>query len=195
MGDSADPRDEVQHLRGELERCREALATARLQLDVLGAVDPTSGVPNRRGVVDAIESSANRLDRTGEGFSILHVAVPGLIDLSADDRQEGARHVAALLSAALRGVDRLGRFDDGVFVAVLADAGAAGVAVVARRLSGVLGALPLRTTVGETSLEAAFAAVVVGVRPAPPVDELVGALVDIATRAEPGPEPAITVAP
>jgi hypothetical protein len=59
----------------------------------------------------------------------------------------------------------------------------------------VLGALPLRTTVGELSLEVSFAAVVAGVRPAPAVDELVGELVAAARRAEPGPEPVITVAP
>ncbi|MDX1691848.1 MAG: hypothetical protein R3290_12595 [Acidimicrobiia bacterium] len=190
-GDAA----EVERLRRDLEACRAELKAARLELDVFGGVDTAAGVPNRRGVVDAVEAACKRLDRTGEGFSVLHVGVGGLADRDADDRREGARHVGALLTAALRGVDRLGRFDDTSFVAVLADAGAAGAAIVARRLSGVLGALPLRTSGGDLALEASFGAVVVGARPAPAVDELVGTLVDVAGRAEPGGEPVVTVAP
>jgi GGDEF domain-containing protein len=164
-------------------------------LEVLGAVDGASGLPNRRGVIDAIEDAGNRLDRTGEGYAVLHVSVPVLATLGSDDRLEGVRHVGALLTAALRGVDRIGRFDDTSFVAILAEADAAGVAVVARRLSAALGALPLRTGGGELPVELGFAAVVAGARPAPAVDELVGVLVDAALRAEPGPEPVIAMAP
>lgn len=186
---------EVARLREELDRCREALAETRLELEVLGATDGASGLPNRRGVIDAIEDVGNRLDRTGEGYAVLHVAVPVLATLGSDDRVEGVRHVAALLTAALRGVDRIGRFDDASFVAILSEADAAGVAVVARRLSVALGSLPLRTTGGEMPVELTFAAIVAAARPAPAVDELIGALVDAASRAEPGPEPVIAMAP
>ena len=87
---------EVARLREELDRCREALAEARLELEVLGATDGASGLPNRRGVIDAIEDAGNRLDRTGEGYAVLHVAVPVLATLGSEDRLEGVRHVAAL---------------------------------------------------------------------------------------------------
>lgn len=192
---ASDEATEVQRLRKELAACREALVAARVELEVLGAVDGASGLPNRRGVIDAIESAGERLDRTGEGYSVLHVSVPALGALQPADHLEGVRHVAALLTAALRGVDRIGRFDDSSFVAILAESGAAGAAVVARRLSSVLGSLPLRTSAGEVPVELTFAAVVAGARPAPPVDELVGVLVDAALRAAPGPDPVIVVAP
>jgi PleD family two-component response regulator len=192
---AGDEATEIQRLRDELAACREELIAARVELDVLGAVDRASGLPNRRGVIDAIEAAGERLDRTGEGYSVLHVSVPVLRTLDPADHLEGVRHVAALLTAALRGVDSIGRFDDASFVAVLADAGSTGVSVVAHRLSSVLGALPLRTGGGEVPLPLTCAAVVAIARPAPRVDELVGVLVDAALRARPGPEPVIAMAP
>ncbi len=185
---------ELVRLRAELEIARAELREAELQLAVLGGVDGATGLPNRRGVIDAIEASANRLDRTGEGFAVLHLSVPALAELGPD-LGEGVRHVASLLRATLRGVDRVGRFTDTAFAAVLAQADAAGVHVVAERVGTVLASLPLRTSAGEVVLTSGFAAVVVAARPAPPVDEIVEALVEAAGRVVPGGDPIIAVGP
>lgn len=93
-----------------ISELEEEVRALQLSLDVSGSIDPRTGLANRNGMVDAIEERRRWLEREGEPFTVMLVLLPAAVD---------GPHVAALLQAALRDVDRVASWDEWVLGAVL----------------------------------------------------------------------------
>jgi hypothetical protein len=81
--------------------------------------------PSREQGIWMLERLVAGAVRYGHDLAVVHMSVPA----EADDPT-----LAARLGAALRGADALVRWEPGVYVALLPDTGADGVAVAAGRL-------------------------------------------------------------
>lgn len=111
--------DELERLLAERD---EEIRQLRLALDILSPIDPSSGMLNRIGVIDAIQDALNWLMRRNDRFAILMVQIPALADLyanQADDHRRLHQHLEATLAVALRRVDKVGHVDYMSFAAIL----------------------------------------------------------------------------
>lgn len=155
MGDnphSERGRDELerrlQQLQEQLEDYRRRYGELRLALETLTTIDPTSGVRNRLGILQSMEGALQWNSREGQPFGVVVLHLPALNELRKLEDQsvfeESIAHVAAVISAGLRDVDRVGRWNDDVFVVVLAKLDANGVRPVAARLASMLSAVPIQ---------------------------------------------------
>jgi diguanylate cyclase (GGDEF)-like protein len=109
--------------------------------------DALTGTLNRRGTEEALESQLQRSRRSGEPFVVM------MLDLdhfkAINDRLGHAvgdlalKHACSVFRAALREVDRLGRFGGEEFLALLPGVAINEAQVVAERLRGHLVAAPL----------------------------------------------------
>ncbi len=139
--------ERINGLQTELEACRSEIGTLKLQLDILATTDAITGLPNAHGMMELIEDAGHRMYRTGEPFAVMMIRVPELEGLHHDgDRdcyREAVRHAAALIVAALRQVDKVGRLDTATFVATLPALTAAGADGVLDRLTKLLHAVPM----------------------------------------------------
>lgn len=126
----------------ELAGYRRLLGELRLQLDVLSTIDPITGLLNRNGILDAVDAAAARQGRTSEPFGMLLVALPHLGRIRAVYGDivyaDHLRDVGALLSAALRDMDTVGRIDECSFLAVLPWVGEDALPELRLRLERVL---------------------------------------------------------
>ena len=115
--------DQIAALNAELAECRRELGELRLQLDVLSTIDPLTGLLNRNGVLDALDSAADRQRRTSEPFAVLLISVPELDRIRTTYGSlvyaDYVRDTGALMGAALRDMDRLGRIDTSTFLVVM----------------------------------------------------------------------------
>jgi GGDEF domain-containing protein len=183
--------ERIAQLEAELAAHRRELGEMRLQLDVLSTVDSLTGLLNRNGILDAVESAAQRQVRTGEPFGLLLITVPELRRIRAAEHEliylDVVRDVAALVSASLRDMDRVGRVDDMTFLSVLPWVGEDGLPSVRSRLSRVLQARDRR-------LEALFTSVVAGPHGRVDADDLLAVLIGVAMTPPAGPEPASAAA-
>lgn len=145
---------QIAGLQAELEKCRAEIGNLKLQLDILSTTDSISGLPNVHGMIDIAEDASARMSRTGEPFGLMMIRVPELEQINAgperDLYRDAVRHSAALVVAALRQVDRVGRLDTSTFLAVLPALTAEGAGTVVGRLSTLLGSVPLAFESGET---------------------------------------------
>lgn len=141
--------------------------------------------------MDAIETALQRLDRFGEPFAVICVALPVLREVLAahpGETEDVLRHVAALLRAALRRLDRVGRLDDTTFVAVTSAVGTATYEVPLDRLRSILQALPVTAEGVRYEPDPRFAVVLVerpGAPSAPGILSLVRRALSEATTDEP----------
>lgn len=111
----------------------------RLALDVLSPIDPASGTLNRNGLLDAIQEALNWLARRKDRFGILLIEVKGLPDSPTDDDHRWLDgHLEAVMSATLRGVDKIGHLDRLTYVAVLREFKVEGVTALLDRLTAIL---------------------------------------------------------
>jgi GGDEF domain-containing protein len=132
-------------LEEAVTRQRAEIGDLRLQVDVLGTLDPLSGLPNLSGVVDLVDAAGRRLDRDGEPFGVMALDVPGL--------EAGAvRRAGVVLTAALRRVDRPGWAGDGGFVVVLPGLKEPGAGTVVARVVVVLDSVLERPTPARIAL-------------------------------------------
>lgn len=122
-------RSELNHARRRISELESEVRVLRLSLDVSGTIDLRTGMANRNGMIDAIHERRRWLQRTGEPFSVMLTAFPA----SAD----GA-HVAGLLQAGVRAIDRMASWDEWVFGAVLPGLTEDGFEAVASRLRRTL---------------------------------------------------------
>lgn len=137
-------------LHEQIEGYRRRSSDLGLTLETLTTVDPVTGVRNRFGITQSIEGALQWNAREGTPFGVAAVSVPRLTEIvrreSDDLAEEAMAHVAAVLSAGLRAVDRVGRWSDALFFVVLAKLGAEeGAVTVSRRLGSMLSAVPFRT--------------------------------------------------
>ncbi|MGH2721356.1 MAG: GGDEF domain-containing protein [Actinomycetota bacterium] len=141
-------------LRQALRRKTEEAGLLRLQLDALSTTEITTGLLNRSGLVDAIETALQRLARLGEPFAVVGVRIPALgrvVGASPAVIREAVRHIGGMIAAGLRDLDRTGRLDDTTFVAVAALTTPNAYAAVLDRLRTVLTAGPL--TIGAQTVD------------------------------------------
>lgn len=135
-------------LQDQIEVYRRRSGELRLALETLTTIDPVTGVRNRSGIVQSIEGALQWNAREGTPFGVMAVSVPELADIVSreptDLVEEAMAHVAAVLSAGLRAVDRVGRWSDALFLIVLAKLEEGGASTVSTRLSSMLSAVPFQ---------------------------------------------------
>lgn len=187
MGDypsSAGDREELErrlrHLQEQLEDYRRRFGELRLALETLTTIDPTSGVRNRLGILQSMEGALQWNSREGQPFGVVVVRLPALADLRGREGHvlvdESIAHVAAVISAGLRDVDRVGRWNDDVFVVVLAKLDANGVRPVAARLASMLSAVPIQGEKGVYELTPKLTALLVQPKAGIDIDDLARAI-------------------
>lgn len=180
---------EVERLRAEVRRLGEEIGFLRLQLDTLTTVDPATGVLNRNGFVDAIELALRRLDRLAEPFALTGVHLPGLPELAAADPDRGPeslRHVAALLSACVRSLDRVARLDERTFAVIAPTVSRRDHLVQLNRIRSVLtAATVIPEELGGRELDVRLAVVVVEGVGEHRAEDVLGALLQALERARP----------
>lgn len=185
-------------LRDQLDEAMAEIRTLRLRLDVLATLDMETGLPNLNGIIDSVESAADRHERTREPFALIHVVIPGIDDAAARFGEEAVgdsvRHVAALLSAAVRGMDRVGRFDVTSFLVVAPQLDAAGVEGVVGRLSTVLMSMPINVGTETLNGEPLFSVVLSPDEAGGGADRMLASLNDARALALPG-SPGVVTAP
>ncbi|MCP4309109.1 MAG: GGDEF domain-containing protein [bacterium] len=138
------------------ERLAEAEAdngVLRLQLDMLTATDIVTGLPNSNGIAAQLQKAAARYSRSGEPFGLMHVGFPAFdrINEVRGHRalEEAMRHSGALVGAAVRQLDTVGRIDDDGLVCVMPMMSDDGVSPVVRRIEKVLDSTPIEFDDGE----------------------------------------------
>lgn len=138
----------------ELAEQVERLQRERQHLEELTTIDPLTGVPNRRGVRQALERELSAAHRRGESLAVLCLDVDHFKRLNdahghpAGD--EVLKAVAAALSGSVREHDVFGRIGGEEFLAVLAAVPAQRARVLAERMRAKVEALSvegLRCTV------------------------------------------------
>jgi GGDEF domain-containing protein len=119
----------------------EEIRRLRLALDVLSPIDPSSGTLNRNGLIDAIQEALNWLARRQDQFGILLIEVEGIPEAPPDEHEDPhwlAKHLEAVMSATLRGVDKIGHLDHMTYLAVLREFKVEGVKALLGRLTSIL---------------------------------------------------------
>lgn len=133
------------------ERLAEAEAdngVMRLQLDMLTATDIVTGLPNSNGIAAQLQKAAARYSRSGEAFGLMHVGFPAFERISEERGrralEEAMRHAGALVGAAVRQLDTVGRIDESGLVCVMPMMSDDGVTPVVNRVERVLDSTPLQ---------------------------------------------------
>ena len=127
--------------RGESERLNRMLAE-------MAAVDPLTGLLNRRAAQEALEDELQRSRRLGEPFSVLMIdadhfkSINDLHGHAVGDR--ALQHLGTLLSAQMRDIDRVGRWGGEEFIVLLPGTPLAQAQEVAERLRERTQSLPPR---------------------------------------------------
>jgi len=125
----------------------------RLQLDMLTATDIVTGLPNSNGIAAQLQKAAARYSRSGEAFGLMHVGFPAF-ERIAEERgrrslEETMRHAGALVGAAVRQLDTVGRIDEHGLVCVMPMMSDDGVSPVVKRIEKVLDSTPVEFEDGE----------------------------------------------
>jgi GGDEF domain-containing protein len=174
--------DRVTELELELLSARSQIGRLELQLHVLASTDALTGLANRNGVLDSVQTAVARRRRMGEPFAVVGFRFPqlvGLLEASLpDEYEEAIQHLAALLAAGLRNVDRIGRLDEETFVVVLTNIESSKIPIVVDRTIASVRALPLSVGAAEVVLDPAVAAAVPG-EETPEAEAYVERLVDV----------------
>ncbi len=123
-------------LRKQLGQLRDEIADLRLSLDVLSTIDLASGLLNRNGLLESIQSALNWLRRRNEPFGLMGIRVPELARQSDD---ELVRHLGAVLSSTLRAVDSAAVLEEVNLVGVLRELTLEGIPQVVARVREALG--------------------------------------------------------
>lgn len=146
-------------------------------------VDPVTGLRNRLGILQSTEGALQWNAREGTPFGLMAVAVPALAEIGrtapAGVVREALVHVAAVLSAGLRAVDRIGRWSDDLFLVVLAKLGddeSAGR--VSGRLAAMLAVVPFVAGESRYPLASRTACGLVASGAVPAAEEVVSRVVD-----------------
>ncbi len=172
-----------------MQRLTEEIGFLRLQLDTLTTIDPETGLLNRNGLVDAIEMALQRLDRLAEPFALTGVHLPGLPELTAagpERRSELLRHVAALLVACVRSLDRVARLDERTFAVLAPTVSRRDHVVQLNRIRSVLtAAAVVPEELGGRELDVRLAVVVTETVGAHRAEDVLDALLGALQRATP----------
>lgn len=180
QADRDDLEQQLARLQTEIEEYRRRSGELRLALETLTTLDYITGARNRAGIIQSIEGAIQWSSRESTPFGVMGVKIDGLAEIVGTEPPETAEeamaHTAAVISAGLRAVDRVGRVDDALFLIVLAKLEEPGVPVVSRRIASILSAVPFQTEHDVYSLEPRIACVLVEGGAAPPAEEIVRGL-------------------
>ncbi len=124
---------------------RAELGLLRLQLEMLSATDVITGLPNLTGIMQTLEKQLARHRRTAEPFGIMLIEADGIETTEGAGQEalhDALRHCGAMISAALRQSDTVGRIDERTFAAVLPDLSRDGAGVVMGRIDANLRTMP-----------------------------------------------------
>lgn len=126
------------------------LVVARLVADLRRASrhDALTGLLNRGAMDELLGAEARRAARLGEPFSLLMIDVDHFKSIN-DDQGHAAgdralQHLATLLTAQMRDIDRVGRWGGEEFVVMMPGTRLADAAALAERLRARAEAMPLR---------------------------------------------------
>lgn len=172
LTDGPEADDEVMALRArlaeveaELQRTTDDLGRLQLQVELFSSTDPVTGLVNRGGTIEAIETAMERGTRMDESFGVVAVRIPELDvrrdELDDDELVEGLQHLAALIAGGLRRLDRVGRMVDDTFVTVLSNVGEVHIGVVLERIVQALTGAPVQLGETTTAIRPRLAATVV----------------------------------
>lgn len=134
-------RQRMMDVEQELAAARLDVGRLQLQLDLFTSTDPTTGLVNRAGTFDAIDTATERLDRMGEPFAVMLIEISELDELrrmDEEDTGEIVRHIGALIGGGLRRLDQVGRLNHGCFVTVLSNVDADHIQIVLTRVRSAL---------------------------------------------------------
>ena len=136
-----------------LMRGRDRLRVLNAALDSSARTDQLTSLPNRRHLDEVLSAAVSAADRHGLPVSVL------VIDLDHFKRVNDTyghttgdhvlRHVAALLEAAVRTEDMVGRWGGEEFLAVLPHTDEAGAALIAERIREIVGTSPYANEAGD----------------------------------------------
>ena len=123
-------------LRALVEDAEVALANARRFADVEARmfVDPTTGVPNRRGYELELEREVARAQRTGRPLSVVLVGVESAGPEAPDRGAPGLAEMARLLTRVTRGTDISCRRGEGELAILLPETRETGATTLTSRL-------------------------------------------------------------
>ncbi|MFV1989706.1 MAG: GGDEF domain-containing protein [Acidimicrobiales bacterium] len=156
-------RERMIGLEEELDTARMEVGRLQLQLDLFTSTDPTTGLVNRAGTLDAIQVAAERLERMSEPFAVVVIRIPELDAMrreAMEDSGDMARHFGALIGGGLRRLDRVGRLENGSFVTVLSNVDTDHIEVVLSRVRRALTAMPMVIGDSEQDLNPQLATIV-----------------------------------
>lgn len=183
MNDDQADRDDLEQqlarLQAEIEEYRRRSGELRLALETLTTLDYITGARNRAGIVQSIEGAIQWSTRESTPFGVMGVKIDGLTEIAETEpeaAEEAMAHTAALISAGLRAVDRVGRVDDALFLIVLAKLEEPGVTVVSRRIASILSAVPFQTERDRYPLDPRISCVLVEGGATPRAEEIVRSL-------------------
>jgi len=97
-------------------------------------IDALTRTSNERGLTISILELMALADRYGRNLSIGMIKIDGIDRLEESDAEDVMINTAGLMTESLRMPDRIGRFKDNVFMALLPESDISGAAVVADRL-------------------------------------------------------------
>lgn len=155
---------ELVALRGDLERRVEertlALQEANARLAVASRTDALTGLPNRRGFVEASEAELERFRRSGRPFTIVLADVDHF--KAVNDRfghatgDEVLRSAAAAIRANLRAQDVVARWGGEEFILLLPETAEAGGVRAAEFVREQVAASPIALAAGPLRLTLSF---------------------------------------
>lgn len=164
-------------LQAQIQEYRQRSGELQLALETLTTIDPVTGVRNRSGIMQSVEGALQWNRREGTPFGVMAVHIPGLADIVSREAPEVAEeamaHSAAVISAGLRAVDRVGRWSDTLFLVVLAKLRLEGAAAVSKRIASMLSAVPFHVGDGAYPLIPRLACALIAGEGAPGSDEIV----------------------
>ncbi len=142
-----DTAERIAHLEERLAEAEADNGVLRLQLDMLTSTDIVTGLPNSNGIAAQLQKAAARYSRSGEAFALMHVGFPAFARI-AEERgrralEETMRHAGAMVGAAVRQLDTVGRIDEHGLVCVMPMMSDDGVQPVVRRIEKALDATPV----------------------------------------------------
>ncbi len=122
----------------EVEQRTTELRDANRRLVEAAREDPLTGVLNRRGFTEEAEAEITRMQRTGEGFSVVLADVDYFKRFNDEYGHVCGDHVlkrvAAILHQNTRDIDQIGRWGGEEFILLLPGTDAEGAAVLAEKL-------------------------------------------------------------
>jgi diguanylate cyclase (GGDEF)-like protein len=132
------------------------------RLGTLAMGDELTGLPNRRALLQQLEAELQRAQRSGHPVSVLMVDADHFKSINdAHGHAAGdqvLRHLAALLTKALRAGDWVGRLGGEEFLAVLPDASLEHTRSIAERMREAIAAAPHPTPRGALAVTVSIGA-------------------------------------